>query len=77
TETLAIGSGNYSGGIVAGRGLTISGDFQWSGQSQGALSINFLSGATLTANGGNVFGGSADISLDGALPVNASTASLA
>ncbi|MGO7837462.1 autotransporter outer membrane beta-barrel domain-containing protein [Rhizobium johnstonii] len=74
TETLAIGSGNYSGGIVAGRGLTISGDFQWSGQSQGALSINVLSGATLTANGGNVFGGSADISLDGALYVNASEA---
>ncbi|TBY71966.1 autotransporter domain-containing protein [Rhizobium leguminosarum bv. viciae] len=74
TETLAIGSGNYSGGIVAGRGLTISGDFQWSGQSQGALSINVLSGAMLTADGGNVFGGSADISLDGALYVNASEA---
>ncbi|MBB3915155.1 autotransporter domain-containing protein [Rhizobium fabae] len=74
TETLVIGSGNYSGGIVAGRGLTISGDFRWSGQSQGALSINVLSGATLTADGGNVFGGSADISLDGALHVNASEA---
>jgi len=74
TETLAIGSGNYSGGIIAARGLTISGDFLWSGVSQGALSIDVLSGATLTADGGKVFGGSADISLDGALRINTSEA---
>jgi len=74
TETLAIGSGNYSGGIIAARGLTISGDFLWSGVSQGALSIDVLSGATLTADGGKVFGGVADINLDGALNIASSEA---
>ncbi|MBW9052445.1 autotransporter domain-containing protein [Rhizobium mesosinicum] len=71
---LSIGSGTYSGAIVASGGLTIAGDFRWSGRSQGTLSIDILSGATLTADGGNVFAGSADIRLDGALGINASEA---
>ncbi|MBX4952244.1 autotransporter domain-containing protein [Rhizobium binae] len=74
TESLSIGSGNYSGGIIASRGLTISGDFLWSGVSQGALSIDVLSGATLSADGGKVFGGLADINVDGTLAIKTSEA---
>ncbi|MBY5569586.1 autotransporter domain-containing protein [Rhizobium leguminosarum] len=72
TGAMSIGSGSYSGAIVAGGGLTISGYFYWSGEAQGVSSIDVLSGATLEADGGNVFEDSTNLGLDGALRINKS-----